>query len=74
MKKCVYFIALLCFGLSLTGCQYIQGDKDGNRQARCKEIRSQMTFNGSTSVESNAFQARSEQAKLNESYHDNDCV
>jgi cytochrome c556 len=66
-------IAALSSLLLLTACQTMQNQED-NRKAMCKEMKSQMTFSGDNANQNLAFQERSEQAKLSESYHDEGCV
>lgn len=73
MKKLLTFALLASMGLSLSACQFLQ-NKDDNRIARCKEIKSRMMFNGTTpSNQTQTFQQNADQDKLNESYHDEDC-
>jgi hypothetical protein len=72
MKKLLTFALLASLGLSLSGCQSLQ-NPENNRIARCKEMKSQMMFNGNTTIQSQAFVERANQDKLNESFHDEDC-
>jgi hypothetical protein len=72
MSKITY-IAALSIVLLLTACQNMQNQGE-DRSALCKEMKSQMTFSGNTANQNLAFQERSEQAKLSESYHDEGCV
>jgi hypothetical protein len=72
MKKLLAFALLASLGLSISGCQSLQ-DPEKNRIARCKEMKSQMMFNGTTTMQSQAFLERANQDKLNESFHDEDC-
>jgi hypothetical protein len=73
MKKSLILILTVSLISLLTGCQYFQNNKETNQVARCKEMRSQMMFNGTTTNPSQAFQQRSDQDLLNESYHAEDC-
>jgi hypothetical protein len=70
MSKIAHITALSIV-LFLTACQTDHNQSD-NRY--CKEIKNQMTFSGNTANQNLAFQERSEQAKLSESYHDEGCV
>ncbi|MES2218126.1 MAG: hypothetical protein V4501_06925 [Pseudomonadota bacterium] len=72
MSKIAY-TAALSIVLLLTACQTMH-NQDDNRYAVCKEIKNRMMFSGNTANQNLAFQERSEQAKLSESYHDEGCV
>jgi hypothetical protein len=72
MKKLLTFALLASLGFTLSACQFMQ-NKEDNRIARCKEIKSRMMFNGTTTNQTQAFQEHADQDKLNESYHDEDC-
>jgi hypothetical protein len=72
MSKIAY-TAALSIVLLLTACQTMHNQED-DRHAVCKEMKSQMMFSGNTANQNIAFQERSEQAKLAESYHDEGCV
>jgi hypothetical protein len=73
MKKSLYITGLISFTLLLSACQLFQ-NTDGNHKARCQEMKQQMTFSGQTANRSLAFQERSEQDKLSQSYHDEGCT
>jgi hypothetical protein len=70
MKKT---LGLLCLCLVLNACNTMHNDDD-NRRAVCQEIKSRMIFNGNDANQNIAFQERSEQAKLSQSYHDEGCL
>jgi hypothetical protein len=73
MKKSLYITGLIAFTLLLNACQIFQNPED-NHKAICKEMKNQMTFSGETANRSLAFQERSEQDKLSQSYHDEGCT
>jgi lipid-binding SYLF domain-containing protein len=73
MKKYLFSAVSVCLGLSLSACQLMQNNED-NRAARCKEMKSRMILSGSPMNPSTAFEEREDQAKLNQSFHDDDCT
>jgi hypothetical protein len=72
MKKLLTFALIAILGLTQSACQMLQ-NKEDNHIARCKEIKSRMMFNGTTTNQTQAFQEHADQDKLNESWHDEDC-
>jgi hypothetical protein len=72
MSKIVH-LATITTLLLLTACQTMHNSED-NRYAVCKEMKNRMMFSGESANQNVAFEERSEQAKLSESYHDEGCV
>ena len=72
MKKYLFIAATACLGMSLSACQLLQ-NKEDNRYARCQEMKSRMILNGSPLNQTQAFEERADQDKLNQSFHDDDC-
>ena len=73
MRNTLLITGLISLTLLLSACQLFQNTED-NHKARCKEMKNQMTFSGETANQSLAFQERSEQDKLSQSYHDEGCT
>ena len=73
MKKSLLPVLAVSLGLVLSGCQLFQSNDNNNRIARCKEIKSRMMFNGTTTNPSQNFEENQDQGLLNKSYHDEDC-
>ena len=73
MSKITQLATLTAALITLTACQTLHNNED-NRYAICKEMKSRMMFSGDTANQNQAFEERSEQAKLSESYHDEGCV
>lgn len=68
------FIALsLCF--LVTSCTYFTTNDDSHHRT-CSELKHRMIFNNGAGVmdQNQAFEERSEQGKLNQAYHDENCV
>lgn len=72
MQKTIYLTGLSCVVLLLNGCQLFQSPEN-NHRAMCKELKSQIIFNGHNASPSIAFQERADRGKLAQSYHDEGC-
>jgi hypothetical protein len=74
-RKIVTSLALLCLCPLLNSCTLFP-DNDDSHHRTCSELKHRMMFsNGAGAMDQNqAFSQRAEQGKLNQTYHDENCV
>jgi len=69
-EKKLRLFALFGGILLLNSCQLFQPNYEEQHNARCKEMKSQIMFNGASTNPGQAFEEKSEGPRLSQAYHD----